>query len=65
MFKHLTISNEGYHLDEILSQQTEGLIEQELTTLYRDKDGHIWQYKSTRSYTRNDYHDSHHSKFIG
>jgi len=37
MFKHQTLHSEGYELDDILSQKTDGLIEQKLVTLYRDK----------------------------
>ena len=37
MFKHQTLQNKGYELDDILSQKTDGLIEQKLVTLYRDK----------------------------
>lgn len=65
MFKHQTVKNEGYDLDDILSQKTEGLIEQKLVTLYRDKSGYIYEQTSVRHYTAKDYYDSNHNKFIG
>ena len=65
MFKHQTVKNEGYDLDDILSQKTEGLIEQKLVTLYRDNSGFIYEHTTTRHYTKNDYHDSHSNKYIG
>ena len=65
MFKHQTLQNEGYELDNILSQKTDGLIEQKLVTLYRDSSGFIYEHTTTRSYTKHDYHDSNHNKYIG
>lgn len=65
MFKHQTILNEGYEVDNILSQKTEGLIEQKLVTLYRDESGRIYEHTTIRHYTQNDYYDSNHNKYIG
>jgi hypothetical protein len=65
MFKHQTLHSEGYELDNILSQKTDGLIEQKLVTLYRDKGGFIYEHTTTRSYTQDDYYDSNHNKYIG
>jgi len=65
MFKHQTLKTEGYELDNILSQKTDGLIEQKLVTLYRDKEGFIYEHTTTRHYTQNDYYDSNHNKYIG
>jgi hypothetical protein len=65
MFKHQTLQNKGYELDDILSQKTDGLIEQKLVTLYRDKGGFIHEHTTTRSYTQDDYYDSHSNKYIG
>ena len=65
MFKHQTLKTEDYELDNILSQKTDGLIEQKLVTLYRDKGGFIYEHTTTRSYTQNDYYDAHSSKYIG
>ena len=65
MFKHQTLHSEGYELDNILSQNTGELIEQKLVTLYRDKGGFIYEHTTTRSYTQDDYYDSHFNKYIG
>ena len=65
MFKHQTLQSEGYELDNILSQNTGELIEQKLVTLYRDKGGFIYEHTTTRSYTQDDYYDSHFNKYIG
>ena len=65
MFKHQTLQSEGYELDNILSQNTGELIEQKLVTLYRDSSGFIYEHTTTRSYTKHDYYDSNHNKYIG
>ena len=65
MFKHQTLSENGYEPDNILSQQTGDLIEQKLVTLYRDSSGFIYEHTTTRSYTKHDYYDAHSNKYIG
>jgi len=65
MYKHTTLPNESYEYDRIMSQPTEGLIEQQLTTTYRNKEGEIFQHTVTRRFTNKDYNDSSTSKFIG
>ena len=65
MFKHQTLSQNGYEVDEVLSQQTGNLIEQKLITLYRDDSGFIYEHTTTRHYTKSDYYDSNHNKYIG
>jgi hypothetical protein len=65
MFKHQTLSQNEYDVDEVLSQQTGNLIEQKLVTLYRDESGRIYEHITIRHYTKNDYYDSNHNKYIG
>ena len=65
MFKHQTLSEDEYEPDNILSQQTGNLIEQKIVTLYRDESGFIHEHTTVRHYTKDDYYDSNHNKYIG
>lgn len=66
MFKHRTLLETKYEPDNILSQQTGNLIEQKIVTLYRDEElGRIYEHTTTRHFTKDDYYDSSHNKYIG
>lgn len=65
MFKHQTLTKDGYEPDNILSQQTGNLIEQKITTLYRDESGFIYEHTTTRHFSKSDYYDSNYNKYIG
>lgn len=65
MPSYVTIPESKYELDKYLAQPQDGLIEQQLVTLYRNSEGNIMQETLTRRYSQSDYNDSLNSKFIG
>lgn len=65
MPSYTTIPNSKHEHDRYLSQPQEGLIEQQLVTLYKNADGTIYQETLSRRFSNNDYNDSSTSKHIG